>query len=394
MEFSVSYATINDGFMYHDKISKHHVGSVVHDFYSKNHAASGTAEEWLQRIQNNQVLLSATGKPVAPDTVLKAGERLTYFRLPWAEPEAPSSISVLYEDEHVLAVAKPAGLQVLPKASFCQRTVLGLLQAYQQQVRCKRYAGSQQPVPVHRLGRGTSGVLLCSCTVAARQKLCRDFRASTEMGVRSSTHSSGTGESEGRRQQGAAGGCSSGGDSRDDCTAALERPLGKTYRALVSGIVEQDEGEVDVAIGPVSYPGLSNGLFAASPSGKPARSLFRVLHRHADSTLMEVTILTGRPHQIRIHMAALGHPLLGDPLYGPGGAPMVAVVSGSRLGAYGDAGNAMPGDCGYHLHSMDLRFHHPATGAEMRLTAPVPAALQTPQEAAACPAAGPPHSFA
>eukprot|EP00882_Tetradesmus_deserticola_P018339 GHRQ01019698.1.p1 GENE.GHRQ01019698.1~~GHRQ01019698.1.p1 ORF type:complete len:307 (+),score=69.96 GHRQ01019698.1:351-1271(+) len=241
MEFSVSYATINDGFMYHDKISKHHVGSVVHDFYSKNHAASGTAEEWLQRIQNNQVLLSATGKPVAPDTVLKAGERLTYFRLPWAEPEAPSSISVLYEDEHVLAVAKPAGLQVLPKASFCQRTVLGLLQAYQQQVRCKRYAGSQQPVPVHRLGRGTSGVLLCSCTVAARQKLCRDFRASTEMGVRSSTHSSGTGESEGRRQQGAAGGCSSGGDSRDDCTAALERPLGKTYRALVSGIVEQDE---------------------------------------------------------------------------------------------------------------------------------------------------------
>jgi hypothetical protein len=127
------------------------------------------------------------------------------------------------------------------------------------------------------------------------------------------------------------------------------------------------QGEVDVAIGPVSYPGLSSGLFAASASGKPARSLFRLLHRHADSTLMEVgaqhssnkrttsatadytaasmwlssaltctmlqplficvpqvTILTGRPHQIRIHMAALGHPLLGDPLYGPGGTPKVS----------------------------------------------------------------------
>ncbi|KAF6255500.1 RNA pseudourine synthase 5-like protein [Scenedesmus sp. NREL 46B-D3] len=387
MEFSVAYAPTNDGFRFYDKVSKQDVNSTVHEYYVKHHAASGSAQEWLHRIQNNQISFTATGKPAAADSVLKAGDRLTYFRLPWAEPEAPSSITLLYEDEHVLAIAKPAGLQVLPKASFCQRTVLGLLQAYQQQVRRTRYPGSQQAVPVHRLGRGTSGVLLCSCTVAARRKLCRDFSASTELGVLSSRHRNARVESESLFQQGTASGSSGGGKMISDCTAAPQRPLGKTYRALVAGIVEQDKGEVDVAIGPVSYPGLSSGLFAASPSGKPARSLFRVLHRHAASSLVEVTILTGRPHQIRIHMAALGHPLVGDPLYGPGGMPLDAVVSASGLGAYGDAANAMPGDCGYHLHSMDLRFHHPATGAEMRLTAPVPAALQTPHQAAACSAA-------
>ncbi|WIA13457.1 hypothetical protein OEZ85_007037 [Tetradesmus obliquus] len=266
MEFSSSYAPINDGFSYHDKVSKAGAKMTVPEYYCKHHAASGTSEEWMHRIHNNQITFTATGKAAATDSVLKAGDRLTYFRLPWAEPAAPSSITILYEDEHVLGLAKPAGLQVLPKASFCQRTVLGLLQAYQQQVRRLRYPGSQQPVPVHRLGRGTSGT------------------------------------------------------------------------------VQPNEGEVDVAIGPVSYPGLSSGLFAASTTGKPARSLFRVLHRHAGSTLVEVTILTGRPHQIRIHMAALGHPLLGDPLYGVGGTPLDTVVSGSRLGAYGDAGSAMPGE--------------------------------------------------
>jgi hypothetical protein len=146
------------------------------------------------------------------------------------------------------------------------------------------------------------------------------------------------------------------------------------------------QGEVFVPIGLVQYPGLSSGLFAATASGKPALSRFKVLARHKDSTLAEVsnwgllfgqsltrssglvwffhlymclhaagmrvvlapcfhpqtatavglccvqvTILTGRPHQIRIHMAALGHPLVGDPLYGPGGVPKVCVDGGMAL---------------------------------------------------------------
>lgn len=283
----------------------------------------------------------------------RAGDRLTYFRLPWAEPAAPSSITILYEDEHVvstaanhgfckssssrscstshtcvllrllafallsqhcimpcccccchsrpahlqLGLAKPAGLQVLPKASFCQRTVLGLLQAYQQQVRRLRHPGSQQPVPVHRLGRGTSGelfnsvcklhwaaahcsaelssttagfcvcnrfrrlhvgdveqrpahlgdafnvtlvllgpagVLLCSCSLAARQKLCRDFSASTELGVLGSR----MGDSAVQHTTASVGSDSS---SSSGAATASERPLGKTYRALVSGTVQPNE---------------------------------------------------------------------------------------------------------------------------------------------------------
>eukprot|EP00879_Flechtneria_rotunda_P027962 GHRR01030031.1.p1 GENE.GHRR01030031.1~~GHRR01030031.1.p1 ORF type:complete len:174 (+),score=51.13 GHRR01030031.1:1315-1836(+) len=159
---------------------------------------------------------------------------------------------------------------------------------------------------------------------------------------------------------------------------AADRPLGKRYRALVTGVTAQDMGDVMVPIGPVLYPGLSTGLFAASPTGKPARSLFKVLHRHADSTLIEVTILTGRPHQIRIHMAASGHPLVGDPLYGPGGVPLASVVSGGKPGGCNRAAAVMPGDCGYNLHSVDIRFFHPATGASMVIEAPIPDILQVP----------------
>lgn len=91
------------------------------------------------------------------------------------------------------------------------------------------------------LPRVPAGVLLCSCTVAARRKLCRDFSASTELGVLSSRHRNARVESESLFQQGTASGSSGGGKMISDCTAAPQRPLGKTYRALVAGIVEQDK---------------------------------------------------------------------------------------------------------------------------------------------------------
>eukprot|EP00775_Hariotina_reticulata_P006986 gene6985-7200_t len=294
-KFSVTWPTLNEGHIYSDKITK----------------------KWLQRLHNQQITYKDTGQLLAPGTLLAAGDLLTYHRVPWIEPDAPAHFQVLHEDEHVLVICKPAGLQVLPKGMFLQRTVLGLLQLYMQQRRQQAYPSSLIPVPVHRLGRGTSGVLLCACTALARNKLTQDFKAATQQEA---------------QMQGAA-----------DSGRIQRRPLAKKYRALVSGVVQQDQFEVCVPIGQMVYPGLSTGLFAARPLGKPARSLCQVLHRHHDSTtLVEVAIFTGRPHQIRIHMAAAGHPLVGDPLYGPGGLPLDSVLQRGNCGALHDASNVMP----------------------------------------------------
>jgi 23S rRNA pseudouridine1911/1915/1917 synthase len=110
----------------------------------------------------------------------------------------------------------------------------------------------------------------------------------------------------------------------------------------------------------MAHPALGM-VHAAHPGGKPSLSRVRVLERRGEESLVEVTIETGRPHQIRIHMAACGHPLVGDPLYAPGG---------------GFLGDALPGDVGYHLHALRLALPHPRTGAPLEVTCPPPALLR------------------
>lgn len=119
-------------------------------------------------------------------------------------------------------------------------------------------------------------------------------------------------------------------------------------------------------IGPVPHP-LLGSLYAASLQGKPALSHVRVLERRADSFLCDVRIATGRSHQIRIHLAAAGHPLVGDTLYGPGGLP----APDSR---------ALPGDPGYLLHAAELSFRHPGTGCEVVLECEPPLLLRSVSE--------------
>ncbi len=119
------------------------------------------------------------------------------------------------------------------------------------------------------------------------------------------------------------------------------------YRALVSGVPEQREFTVEAPIGLVDHPPLGR-LHAAVAGGKAAVSHVRILAVRNGNALVEVTIPTGRPHQIRIHMAAAGHPLVGDPVYVAGGVP--------------GAGGGLPGDPGYRLHALRLRLAHPSTG--------------------------------
>ena len=119
-----------------------------------------------------------------------------------------------------------------------------------------------------------------------------------------------------------------------------------------------DQFTITQPIGKVPYPQLGH-IYGATPDGAEAHSRCRILQRRSDTTLLEVTILTGRPHQIRIHLAAKGYPLLHDPLYVAGGLPN---------------GSAIPSDCGYWLHAWQVSFMHPA-GQPMLVTCEPPREL-------------------
>jgi 23S rRNA pseudouridine1911/1915/1917 synthase len=239
---------------------------------------------------------------IADGSVHVDGREVTWRRPPWAEPEAPTCFAVLHRDPDLLAVAKPAGLPTLPGAGYLERTLLSLVRAL-----------DPEADPLHRLGRFTSGVVLFARTSEARRHLSRAFAS---------------------------------------------RQVVKRYRALATGVPERDVFTIDVPIGPVPHPILGT-VHGASAAGRASHSEVTVLERRDSAFLCDVRITTGRPHQIRIHLAAAGHPLAGDPLYGPGGVPL----PGCR---------ALPGDPGYLLHAAEVRI------AGLVISCAPPRALRTP----------------
>ncbi len=302
---------MNQGWTYREQVKQG--GQNVLTYYSDRYRHSSPAE-WRSRIEAGQILLA--GQPTTAETLLKAGQWLTYYRSPWVEPEVPLAFEVLHSDPDLLVVAKPVGLPVLPGGNFLEHTLLRQLQLHYPQ---------DTPVPIHRLGRGTSGLLLLARSPLAKSVLSRQMRQNT------------SGE---------------------------ERQIRKTYRALVESGSLPDHFCITQPIGKVPHPSLSY-LYAATANGKFAYSECRVLKRHSRTTLLEVTILTGRPHQIRIHLASIGYPLVGDPLYGPGGGATDLAI----------ANRIMPSDCGYFLHATQLAFTHPQTGKPMQIFCPPPPAL-------------------
>jgi 23S rRNA pseudouridine1911/1915/1917 synthase len=300
----------NRGFSYPNLISPADEGLTVTAFYSSRYPHS-TEAEWRRRIEAGQVLLN--GLPASPGDILTRGDALLYHRLPWEEPEAPRDFATLVEDEDVLVLAKPSGLPVLPGGFFLENTLLYLVR--------QRYGAGCSPL--HRLGRGTSGAILFTRNRPAARSLAK---------------------------------------------AMFERRIVKVYLALASGTAMPDAFTVDAPIGPVPHK-LPTTVNAYRPDGRPSISHVRVIRRLPDenASILEVTIPTGRPHQIRIHLSYAGYPLLGDPLYQAGGTP--------RADGVDDDWTTTPGATGYLLHSWKIRFPHPVRSEDVEVVCPPPSAL-------------------
>ncbi|MFO8040329.1 MAG: RluA family pseudouridine synthase [Sodalinema sp.] len=285
---------VNEGWIYTDRLGSVASGLTVLDYYAQRYRHS-TREMWRDRILAGKVRLD--DQRTTPETRLQRGQCLSYHRPPWREPEVPLGVDYLYEDEDLLLVRKPSGLPVLPGAGFLQHTLLFQLR--------RRYP---QVSPIHRLGRGTSGIMLWAKSSRGRSRLSQQLR---------------------------------------------NRQMVKVYRAWVG---DWSHGNLSIhqPIGKLPHPTLGT-VYGATDAGVRSQSQVTVVSRREDGVLLEVKILTGRPHQIRIHLAAVGHPLLGDPLYTPGGGLNLRVHPETQT-------YPVPGDCGYFLHSFRLGFYHPTSG--------------------------------
>jgi 23S rRNA pseudouridine1911/1915/1917 synthase len=224
------------------------------------------------------------------------------------EPE-PIALSIVHEDEHVLVLDKPAGTVVHPGAGISRGTLAAGALAHAPEI--AGVGGQRRPGIVHRLDKGTSGLLVLAKTTLAYHALVAQLGA---------------------------------------------REVTREYLAIVHGQLQRAEGRIDA---PVGRDPNHRQRMAIRPLGQGRRAVtrFRVLERFEGFTLVQCRLETGRTHQIRVHLASLGHPVAGDTVYGRG-VPRLPVDPE-----------------GVALHAARLAFVHPATQERMEFSAPLPARI-------------------
>ena len=250
-------------------------------------------------------LVTLNGKTARPRDPVRNGD-VVEVREPEvekldAQPET-IPLEILFEDDDLLVLNKPAGLVMHPGAGHQQHTLVNALLAH-----CKNLSGiggKERPGIVHRLDKETTGALVIAKNDATHRGLSKQFAA---------------------------------------------RTMGKIYLALVAGTPRKNTGVIDKAI--ERHPVHRQRMSIARRQGRSAKTEYRVLRSSGDVSLIECTLHTGRTHQIRVHLHDLGHPVLGDKLYG-----------GKRSGNF-------PRQM---LHAWKLSFRHPQSGEEMTFEAPVP----------------------
>jgi 23S rRNA pseudouridine1911/1915/1917 synthase len=265
----------------------------------------------LQRVIRGECWVD--GRAAKPSQTVAPGQVVTFRRPAPVEPEAPRELPLLYEDAQLYALDKPAGIAMHPTAKWHFSTVTAVLR--------ERFPDEALQI-THRLDLETSGVLLVARTLAAAVAMKRAF---------------------------------------------AKRMVHKRYLAIVHGALE-GEGVIDRPIA-LQRSGFVRVKMEVRDDGLPSRTCWRALSRHGDLTLVECRPETGRQHQIRAHLACIGHPIAGDKLY-----PDERVFA-----AYQDHGFVAIADRVAHvrqaLHAASLEFPHPATGAMVRVDSPLPADL-------------------
>jgi len=275
---------------------------------------SGLSRSHVQRLISAG-RLTADGTALKANTIVTPGTVLE-LRIPPPSPAEPQGepglpLDVVYQDDDLLIVDKPAGQVVHPAPGHGSGTLVNALLGRGAALAPGGIAGVQRPGIVHRLDRDTSGLLMVARTDAAQASLQAQLKA---------------------------------------------RRVKKTYLALVQGSVSAGAGRIEAPVG--RDPGRRTRM-AVTPSGRPSTTGYRVRERFADWTLLELDLVTGRTHQIRVHLEAIGHPVAGDPLYGTGT---------SRRGPAGlDR---------LFLHSWRLELTSPSSGRLIRAEAPLPATLE------------------
>lgn len=258
-----------------------------------------------QAIEEDRVLVNA--KVEKPKYQVQAGDQIEVtIPDPVALDLEPENIplDIVYEDDDVIVVNKPAGMVVHPSPGHPNHTLVNALLYHSP---LSTINGTYRPGIVHRIDKDTSGLLMVAKNNHAHQSLAQQLKDKTNL---------------------------------------------REYIALVHGVIKQDEGVIDAPIGRSPKDRKRQAIVA---DGRHAVTHYKVLERYLNYTLISCWLETGRTHQIRVHMKSIGHPLAGDPLYGPR-----KTIAGS----------------GQFLHAKKLGFRHPVTGKQLVFEAPLPQDFQ------------------
>jgi 23S rRNA pseudouridine1911/1915/1917 synthase len=266
-----------------------------------------------QLIANGAVLVN--GNPSKAGYTIKAGDAVQVSQVALPPPPSNSlkpvyqNLDIVYEDADLLVVNKAAGMVVHPAAGHVDDTLVNALLAYCPELR--GVGGEQRPGIVHRLDKDTSGLMIVAKNTRTLAALMQQMQ---------------------------------------------RHEVIKRYLALVEGSMPLDQGSIDAPIG--RNPRHRQQMAVTSIGSREARTHFRVLQRFAHHTLLLLQLETGRTHQIRVHLKAIGHPVAGDPVYGSGRKEQGLALNRQ------------------FLHAYQLKFTHPTTKVVLELEAPLPSDLQ------------------
>lgn len=264
------------------------------------------SRSYLQKlIKENAV--SVNGAPVKANYRVKAEDEIVFCLPEAVEPDIEPediALSILYEDEDLLFINKPKGMVVHPAAGHYSGTVVNAV-LYHCRGHLSGINGIMRPGIVHRIDKDTTGSLVICKTDAAHADVARQLK---------------------------------------------EHTITRRYRAIVHGLFAEEEGTIDTPIG--RHPTERKKMAAGVSNGRTAATHYRILQRFEGYTYLECMLETGRTHQIRVHMASIGHPLLGDEVYGNRKSPFKLE--------------------GQTLHAMTLGLQHPRDGRYLEIEAPLP----------------------